>query len=101
MLERTLVAWPFRREERQLPAQRVRADQRERVLPVDDVHTEVPRGEGHDGLPVRHPEGDVVQGLGLHAARLASRYFLASTARWSWALLMLERPGTLRRLASL
>jgi len=57
--------------------------------------------------PVGHPEGDVVECLRLHAASLAvapsstSDYFRLSTARWSWAFVMRERPGMFRRFASL
>ena len=58
---------PSAREQRQLPAPRVRADERERILPVDDVHPDVARQEIDDRLAVRDPEGDVIQGLGPHS----------------------------------
>ena len=43
LLERPALSRPFRVEQRQLPAPCVRADQREVLLPVDDVHAEVGR----------------------------------------------------------
>ena len=101
MLEGTLLARPFGAEERQLAPPGIGADQREVVLPVDDVHPE-PGGEGlGDGLAIREPEGDMVKRLRVHAETLAIPYFLASTARCNCCLVICERPGMLRRLASL
>jgi hypothetical protein len=65
------------------------------------VHADVRRQEVDDRLAILDPEGDVVQGLRLHGARLATHYFLASTARCSCCLFIPERPGTFLRLASL
>ena len=108
MLERSLLARSFRAEQGQLAPACIRADEREVVLPVDDVHTE-PAGEGlGDRLAVGEPEGDVVERLRVHAETLATTagsttrcYFLASTARCSCCLFIWERPGTFRRFASL
>src|SRR5439155_24931766 len=87
-------------EQRQLAAARVRADERELVLPVDDVHAEMRRREIRDRIPLVDPEGDVIQGIRLQAASLAI-YDLAATARWSCAFVMRERPLMPRRFASL
>src|SRR2546426_7562024 len=45
VLERTLLPWTLGVEERQLSAPRIGADQRERILPVDDVHSDMLRQE--------------------------------------------------------
>jgi hypothetical protein len=45
------------------------------------VHAHATREEVGDGIPVGHPEGDVVKRLRSHRERIASRYFLRSTAR--------------------
>src|SRR5207249_1261439 len=74
VLERALLARPLGREERQLSAPRVRADERERVLLVDHVHADVLRQQIDDRLAVGDPEGDVIQGLGPHAARVPTAY---------------------------
>ena len=74
MLERALIAWPLRREQRQLAAARVGADERERILFVDDVHACMLRQVLDDRLALRDPEGDVIQGLGLHAASVPMGY---------------------------
>ena len=68
MLERTSLSRRFRAEQRQLAATRVGPDQREIVLLVDDVHAEPARELLGDRLAVGKPEGDVIQGLGLHVA---------------------------------
>src|SRR5207302_8584375 len=107
VLEGSRLTRTFGAEQRQLPASSIGTDEREVLLPVDDVHPEIRRQEFGDRLPVRQPEGDVVQSLGLHAATLASgwcitsSYLRASTALCSWALLICERPRMLRRFASL
>src|SRR5439155_3696720 len=107
MLDGPAIPRALRREERQLAATGVRPDEREVLLRVDDVHAEVLGREVDQRVPVRHPEGDVVQCLRLHAASLAvapsstSDYFRLSTARWSWAFVICERPVMFRRLASL
>src|SRR3954469_21228343 len=74
VFERALIARPFRAEQRQLAAPRVGADEREPVLPVDDVHPGVLRQELHDRLAILNPEGDVIQGLGLHVASVPVPY---------------------------
>src|SRR5438270_7928481 len=107
VLEGSRLTRTFGAEQRQLPASSIGTDEREVLLPVDDVHPELRRQEFGDRLPVRQPEGDVVQSLGLHAATLASgwcitsSYLRASTALCSWALLIWERPAMFRRFASL
>ena len=89
VLERTWLARAFGREQRQLAAPRIGADQRERVLPVDDVHPDVLRQEIHDRLAIRDPEGDVIQGLGLHVASVptgtgSTETSLPSSSRRTW-----------------
>ena len=74
MLERALVARALRGEQRQLAAAGVRADERERFLLVDDVHACMLRQVLDDRLALRDPEGDVIQGLGLHAASVPTGY---------------------------
>ena len=71
MLERTALARPFGVEQRQLSVARMRTDQREVLLLVDDVHAEVTRREIGDRVPLGDPEGDVIQGCRIHAVRLA------------------------------
>ena len=69
MLERTALPRPVGGEERQLPAPRVGADERERVRPVDHVHPEMADDEVGDGVAVGEPVGDVVEGLRVHDRR--------------------------------
>ena len=69
VLERAGLARPLGREQRQLPAARVRADERERVGAVDDVHADALRDEVRDRVALGHPEGDVVERLGRHAGQ--------------------------------
>jgi hypothetical protein len=38
------------------------------------VHPDVLRQEVDDRLAIRDPEGDVIQGLGLHVASVPARY---------------------------
>ena len=76
VLERAGLTRPLCAEQRQLAAPRIRSDQRERVGSVDDVHADATRKEVGDRVPVGHPEGDVVEGLGRHCGRIASHYFL-------------------------
>ena len=127
VLERAALAGPFLGEERQLAAARVGSDKGERVGAIDDVHADAAGDEVRDAVAVRDPEGDVVEGLGLHGqehsceegvgrlagppgvwgnpdgppAALSSSYFRRSTARWSWALFIFERPEMFIRFASL
>ena len=117
MLEGAALARAFRVEQRQLAAACVRTDEREVVLPVDDVHAEMSRRELDDRVALGHPEGDVIQRVRFHSASLAIRTALrlprgsddfftgdqlfAATARWSCALFMRERPLIPRRFASL
>ena len=60
-----------------------------------------------DGIAVRDPVGHVIERFRIHAASLAgegvatSSYFLRSTARWSCAFVICERPATFIRFASL
>src|ERR687895_106238 len=109
VLEGTALTRSFSLEQRQLPLARIGADQREGVGPLDDVHAEVRRDEVGDAVPVGEPVRDVIEGLRAHGAgKIAPRlraaegdYFLRSTARWSWALFIFERPSMPMRLASL
>ena len=66
VLQRTPLPGPFGLEEGQLAASRVRADKRELVGALDDVHREPLGREVRDPLAVRDPEGDVIQSLGPH-----------------------------------
>src|SRR5439155_14753765 len=100
-LERAWLARPLRREQRQLAAPRVGADERERVRAIHDVHADLSGDEVGDDVPVRDPERDMVQGLRRHGVSITSGYFLASTARCSCRLFIFERPAMFRRLASL
>src|SRR6266849_2208407 len=45
VLQRAALAWPLRVEERELAAARIRADEREALRALDDVHPEVRRDE--------------------------------------------------------
>jgi hypothetical protein len=45
MLERAALARTFGRKQRELPAPRVRTDERERVGAIDYVHAQVAHGE--------------------------------------------------------
>jgi hypothetical protein len=65
------------------------------------VHPEPFGDEARDSVSLGHPEGDVVECVRPHAGRIASHYFLPSTARWSCCLFILERPRMFIRLASL
>src|SRR5438128_1144182 len=55
VLERATFTRTLGVEQRQLPAPRIRANERERVLPVDDVHAKVAGDEVHDRFSVRDP----------------------------------------------
>src|SRR5215208_3726593 len=66
VLEVTSLARAFLREQGQLAATRVRADQREVVRSVDDVHAEVLRDEVGDPIPLRDPQRHVIEGQRLH-----------------------------------
>jgi hypothetical protein len=72
MLERPAVPRAVRVEKRQLAASSIRADQRETVGLVDDVHPEVRRREVRDRDAVRDPESNVVQSLRLHRSSITS-----------------------------
>src|SRR3954453_12932282 len=67
VLQRTPVARPFGVEQRDLPATRIRAEQREPVGAVDDMHADVGRDEVRDGVAVRDPVGDVIELRGVHS----------------------------------
>ena len=67
--ERAAIARTFCVEERQLSVARVRADQREVVLAVDDVHAETIRRDVDGGIAVGDPEGDVVERPRFHVAQ--------------------------------
>ena len=128
VLERATLAGPFLGEERQLAAARVGPDEGERVGAIDDVHADSSGDEVRDAVAVGDPEGDVVEGLRLHGQEHScggggraerpdpprglgepggspscphSSYFRRSTARWSWALFIFERPEMFIRFASL
>ena len=66
VFERTALAWRFGREERQLPAPRVGADERERVGAVDHVHSEVRYRKARYRVAIREPVGDMVESLRVH-----------------------------------
>ena len=68
MLQRAAVTRALCIEERELPVARVRADQREVVLPVDHMDTETARRHLDRGIAVGNPEGDVVEGPRFHVA---------------------------------
>ena len=57
-------------EQRQLPAPGMRADQREAVGSLDDVHAEMRDGELRDRIAIDDPERNVVEALQGHALRL-------------------------------
>jgi hypothetical protein len=59
-------------EERELPAARVRSDEREVVRALDHVHAEVVARKIGERVAVCHPKGDVVESLGLHRPRTVS-----------------------------
>ncbi len=71
VLERAPLARALRVEQREFPAACVGADEREIVLPVDDVHAEVARHEVGDRVTLGDPERDVVESIGFHVASLA------------------------------
>ena len=66
VLQRTALAGGLGVEQRQLPATRVRADERELVRPLDHVHREPFGHELRDRLSVGDPERHVVESLGPH-----------------------------------
>jgi len=66
VLQRTALAGGLGVEQRQLPATRVRADQRELVRLLDHVHREPLGHEVRDRIAVGDPERDVVESLGPH-----------------------------------
>jgi hypothetical protein len=68
-LEHARLALPLGSEERQLPAPGVRAHQGEVAGPLDHVHAEVLADEFRERIPVGDPEGDVIEGVGLHRGR--------------------------------
>ena len=67
--ERSRLAVTLGGEERQLPATRVRADEREPVGSLDDVHPGVRRQEVGESVAIGDPEGDVVERLDLHRSQ--------------------------------
>src|SRR6185437_9721388 len=67
MRERTTLARAVGREERQLASSRVRADERERIGPVDHVHAEMRREEADDRVAVGNPVRDVVELRRVHS----------------------------------
>ena len=76
--ERARLARAFGREQGQLEAARVGADEGELLGALDDVHPEVLAGEIGDRVPVGDPERDVVErvdgqwgGHSLHATHRA------------------------------
>jgi hypothetical protein len=105
VLQRALLARALLREQRQLPAQRVPADERELVRPLDLVHPEPLGQELADAVPIRDPQGDMVEGLGPHPGQSTYpgearvHYFLRLTAASSCRLFMRERPLMFRRFA--
>ena len=81
VLERAALPRTVRGEERELPAPRVGADERERVRPVDHVHPEMRNRKARDGVAIREPVGDVVEGLRVHGSgvpRCACDYSIGS-----------------------
>ena len=106
MLERAPLARPLGVEERQLAAPRVRADQRERVGPVDDVHPDAGRDEVGDRVAVGDPERDVVERLRFVdrvPGGIEPRVYFAPVDRTLELLpcSSVERPSMFIRLASL
>ena len=81
VLERPTFPRSVGREECQLPAACIGADERERVRPVDHVHPEVADGEIRDGIAVGEPVGDVVEGLRVHDRRVPRRAAIIRSAR--------------------
>ena len=69
-LERAWLARAFRREERQLAAAGIGADERELVRSVDHVHAHVAGEEVRERVAVLHPESDVIEGLDLHGVEV-------------------------------
>ena len=69
VLERTALPRRVGGEERQLPAPRVGADERERIGPVDHVHPEMRDRKARDGVAVREPVGDVIESFRVHDRR--------------------------------
>src|SRR5207302_8020587 len=69
MPEGARLARPLCIEERQLPAARIRAQEREVVLVRDTVHSEMLLEERGDRLAVGDPERHMIEGLRLHGAR--------------------------------
>ena len=65
-LERAGIARALGGEQRQLAAARIRPDQGEVVGALDHVHAEVGAREVRQRIAVRHPEGDVIEGVGIH-----------------------------------
>ena len=61
---------PVPREQRELPSAGVRANQREALVPVDHVHSQMPGQERGERIPVLDPERDVIQRLDLHGLRV-------------------------------
>src|SRR5438132_1972813 len=74
VLERSLLARPLGGEKRQLAATRVGAYECECLLLVDHVHADMLRQQVDHRLAVGDPEGDVIQGLGPHAASVPTTY---------------------------
>src|SRR5579862_516884 len=105
--QRTALAWSVGRKERQLPAARIGAEKRERIGPVDHVHSEMRREDVGDRVALGDPVRDVVELRRLHAPTVPTRdgvmrrYLRASTARWSCCFVIRERPSMPIRFASL
>ncbi len=67
VLQRALLPLVRRLEQRQLPAPRVDADERELLVAVDHVHPVRPLAMCGECVPVLHPDCDVVERLRVHA----------------------------------
>ena len=66
VLERAPLPRSLLGEERQLPAPRIRADERELVGPLDDVHAHPLGQKVRDPVAIGDPERHVVESLGPH-----------------------------------
>jgi hypothetical protein len=108
VLQRSLLARALLGEQGQLEPARIDAEQREPVGAVDRMHAELGDRTLGDRVAVRDPERDVVDGARRHRGQVSDAatpcvdaYFRRSTARWSWAFVIVERPSIPIRLASL
>ena len=72
VLERPLLAGPLGREQRQLPAPGVGADQGEGVGPFDHVHADAGGDEVGYAVAVGDPERDVIERLRRHGRSIAT-----------------------------